>query len=130
MCTSTVAQAALNPNIFEAVNEAAEHYNLDPKLILAVIQVESKFNPNAVGTLGEVGLMQLHPKFFPDADMDIYRNVFTGVEHLAYVRDSCPQKRDLTWINCYNIGTNRRLIHPKEFSYYKKVMRAYNVQKD
>lgn len=131
LCTSTVARAGASPLpvIKKAVSEAAAFYKIDPKLVLAVIQVESSFNPRARGDVGEVGLMQLHPRFFPDADFDIHRNIWQGTEFLAYVRENCPQKRDLTWINCYNVGFKYRFLHPKKFNYYQKVMKAYREQK-
>jgi soluble lytic murein transglycosylase len=38
---------------------AARRYQMDPALIKAVIWRESSFNPDAVGTSGELGLMQV-----------------------------------------------------------------------
>ena len=40
----------------------ARQYSIDPLLVKAVIWRESDFNPNAVGTKGEIGLMQLMMK--------------------------------------------------------------------
>jgi soluble lytic murein transglycosylase len=40
---------------------AAANHNINPALIKAVIWRESKFNPNAIGKRGEIGLMQIMP---------------------------------------------------------------------
>jgi soluble lytic murein transglycosylase len=42
-----------------AIAQAAARYRLDPALIKAVIWRESRFDPNAKGAAGEIGLMQV-----------------------------------------------------------------------
>jgi len=44
------------------IDEECEIYNLDPFLILAMIYVESKFDPAAVSNKGAIGLMQVMPE--------------------------------------------------------------------
>ncbi len=43
------------------VRKMSEHYAVDPILILAVIKVESHFNPNAHSQMDARGLMQVRP---------------------------------------------------------------------
>jgi membrane-bound lytic murein transglycosylase MltF len=44
------------------LSEAGEQYALDPWLLAAMAYRESGLNPFAVGTRGEKGILQLHPK--------------------------------------------------------------------
>jgi soluble lytic murein transglycosylase-like protein len=46
-----------------AAYEAAREVGLDPLLLLAVISVESRFNPIAQSGMGAKGLMQIIPKY-------------------------------------------------------------------
>lgn len=46
----------------ETIVEAATAHRLDPRLVRAVIQVESGFDPRAVSSKGAMGLMQLMPE--------------------------------------------------------------------
>ncbi|MCB2400790.1 lytic transglycosylase domain-containing protein [Rhizobium ruizarguesonis] len=43
------------------INKYAAQYNVPVALAQAVVRVESNFNPNARGSAGEVGLMQIKP---------------------------------------------------------------------
>lgn len=60
-----VSQEALLP-IFEAAQATAREHGLDPLLIVAVIGIESGFNPLAQSTMGALGLMQVMPRYHRD----------------------------------------------------------------
>ncbi|MDO8313327.1 MAG: transglycosylase SLT domain-containing protein [Sideroxyarcus sp.] len=60
-----VAPEALQP-IFEAAQTAASERRMDPLLIVAMIAIESGFNPFAQSSMGAQGLMQIIPRYHQD----------------------------------------------------------------
>lgn len=50
----------------EVAHDAGDQLGMDPLLILAVMAVESRFNPVAESVMGAKGLMQVIPKFHQD----------------------------------------------------------------
>ena len=58
-----LAQCALEPPVGYAgmVIEAAEEFNINPRLLNTVVVQETRCNHGAIGAQGEIGLVQLHP---------------------------------------------------------------------
>jgi soluble lytic murein transglycosylase-like protein len=74
-----------------AAHRAAAEVGLDPLLVLAVISVESRFNPIAESGMGAKGLMQIIPKYHraklsemggDDAVLDPVSNIHVGTRIL------------------------------------------------
>ena len=74
-----------------AAQAAANEVGLDPLLVLAVISVESRFNPIAESGMGAKGLMQIIPKYHldklnavggEDAVFDPESNIYIGARIL------------------------------------------------
>jgi soluble lytic murein transglycosylase-like protein len=74
-----------------AADRAAAQVGLDPLLVLAVISVESRFNPIAESVMGAKGLMQIIPKYHrakllerggDDAVLDPESNIHVGTRIL------------------------------------------------
>ena len=57
-------------NFVSIAYRAGEEHSVDPLLILAVMAVESRFNPVAESVVGAKGLMQVIPKFHLDKLVD------------------------------------------------------------
>lgn len=85
-----VSQEALLP-IFEAAQSNGREHGVDPLLIVAVIGIESGFNPLAESSMGAQGLMQVIPRFHKDklpegagdsSFLDPVTNVQVGVQVL------------------------------------------------
>jgi soluble lytic murein transglycosylase-like protein len=58
--------SAMTERIVDAAHRAAFEVGLDPLLVLAVISIESRFNPIAESVMGAKGLMQIIPKYHAD----------------------------------------------------------------
>jgi soluble lytic murein transglycosylase-like protein len=106
---------ALHEDLARAILSEAEVARLDPLLVLAVIQIESGYDPAALSSAGAVGLMQLLPGTLQreagelglgDIDpADPVANVRAGVRYLRRCLDSYPDP-DVA-LMAYNAGPNR-----------------------
>src|SRR5262249_25623145 len=75
----------------DLIIEAAQTYDLDPRLIRSVIEVESAFDPLAVSPAGAKGLMQLRPILARELRVhnpfDPRQNVMGGARYLRRLLD-------------------------------------------
>ena len=75
--------------IYELVQKLAPRYGIDPQLALAIIQVESAFNPRAVSPKNARGLMQLTPdtarRFSVKNPFDPEENIKGGLSYLQWL---------------------------------------------
>jgi soluble lytic murein transglycosylase len=110
---------ALYPRHYsEYVSRYAEQYNVPENLIYAVIRTESDFDPNAISSVGAVGLMQMMPstfrwlsddmlgEFLEDGMLyDAETNIRYGVYYLRRLYDRYDSW--LTACAAYNAGSGR-----------------------
>lgn len=93
----------------DVIDEASRTFHVQPELLRAVIDVESRFNPNAVSDKGAQGLMQLMPataRRFSDGNMFNPRdNVLAGARYLRFLLDLFKEDMELA-LAAYNAGEN------------------------
>jgi transglycosylase-like protein with SLT domain len=98
--------------------DECDKYDLNPFLILAVIQVESEFTPKAVSGQGAIGLMQVMPatgKFVAKelgisysgkkTLYDPFINVKLGIHYLSFLADRFDSTENA--LAAYNYGPTR-----------------------
>jgi len=94
-------------DIHSLVQRLAPSYQLDPELVLALIQVESNFNPSAHSPKDARGLMQLIPataqRFGVTDIWDPVQNMRGGMAYLRWLLDHFNGNRKLA-LAAYNAG--------------------------
>ena len=108
--------------IVEISFSAGSDFEVDPYVIIAVIAIESSFNPLAESSAGALGLMQvmplIHRKKFEkyggfDKSLDVKVNVYVGTEILKnfYLRYGNYQRALLAYVG---VSQNSNSSYPKK----------------
>lgn len=90
------------------VEQAAERHGVDPRLVHALIEVESSYRPHVVSGAGAMGLMQLMPgtaKRYGVADpLDPEDNIEAGTRHIRALLDEFGPLFELDSLAAYHAG--------------------------
>lgn len=124
------------PEIDRLVRQAANHVQVDPNLVHAIIQIESDYHPDAVSNKGAMGLMQLIPatamRFGVKNPFDPKQNIEAGVTYLKYLLDLFGGDLSLA-LAAYNAGENSVLrqggipYYTETRDYVRKVADLYGA---
>ncbi len=119
----------------ELIWEKSKKYDVDPALVAAVIEQESRFKPRAKSHVGAKGLMQLMPRtgrWMGAKNLyDPEQNVDAGVKYIAYL-DKRFKGNTTKIIAAYNGGEGNVMrykgIPPfrETRTYVKKVLKNYD----
>lgn len=121
-------------DIYQIIKFQSNNYKLDPALVVAIIKVESNFNPNAESPVGAYGLMQLMPKTAENLGVNpvfIEENIKGGVK---YLKECLKRNNDDIGLALasYNsgLGNVRKYDSIPPFletqNYLEKVIKIYN----
>ncbi|TDJ71046.1 MAG: lytic transglycosylase domain-containing protein [Proteobacteria bacterium] len=115
--------------------DAARNYDLNPRLLLLLTLIESRFDPQAVSSKGALGMTQVMPnvwltriEFISDRRdlMDPFLNIYAGAHVLRYYLDRAKGNVKLALL-MYNRGegaVNRDILkgHDPSNGYAQKVL--------
>lgn len=122
------------PDIDEHIEKVSRRHRVDPKLVQAIIEVESGWNPRARSHKGALGLMQLLPetgaRFGARHFFNPQENVTAGVRYLRFLLDRFDNNSELA-LAAYNAGENAVdaaqgvPAYPETREYVKRVASVY-----
>jgi hypothetical protein len=135
---SEAADDPKRPTVAEIMAEietvAAKH-RVPPRLVAAIVAVESEFNPRAVSRRGAQGLMQLMPATAASVSVqdsfDARENIEGGVRHLRVLMDRYHNDLPVV-LAAYNAGDRAVLAHQgvppyrETRQYVIRVLRRYD----
>jgi hypothetical protein len=131
----------LSPTLARLVEAAAERHEIDARIVQAVIQVESAYDPQARSPKGALGLMQLMPATAvrlgaaPASNLfDPALNIELGVRYLRLLGNLFNGRLDLV-LAAYNAGEGAVMKHgmrvppyPETQAYVRKISELLMVE--
>jgi hypothetical protein len=122
-------------NIDSIIDRISTRYQVDPRLVHAMVRVESNYDPSAVSSKGAMGLMQLIPatarRFGVQHPFDPRENIQGGVSYLRYLLHLFGGNLPLS-LAAYNAGEQTVIRSggipdiPETEHYVRAITRLYN----
>jgi soluble lytic murein transglycosylase-like protein len=121
----------------DIIQKVAKTYEVNPKLVQAIIKVESGYNARAVSPKGAQGLMQLMPatatRFGVSDSFDPEENITGGVKYLCYLFEEFGENNLDLVLAGYNAGeqavkkyNNQIPPYAETKQYVKQVLAIYS----
>ena len=120
------------------ISDASRKYDVDSRLLKAMIKAESDFDPQAVSRKGAMGLMQIMPQNFKmlnlDDPFDPWQNIRAGAQYFKKMYERFNGKLALS-LAAYNAGPTAvdryKSIPPYQETeeYVRRVLRYYRTFK-
>ena len=102
------ASLATRDGLVGLIDRLAREHGVNPKLVHALVKVESNYEPRAVSPKGAMGLMQLMPatarQYAVDDPFDPVQNLGAGLQHLRGLLDRFGKGRESLALAAYNAG--------------------------
>ncbi len=146
-------------NYKQEILQYSNQYNLEPEFVASVIYAESKYNKNAVSSVGAIGLMQIMPSTAIEISEklnidnfkidDLYNpkiNIMFGCYYLNYLINMFEDKKVALcaynaglnnvklWLNNSEYSTDSKTLFKIPFSetnnYVNKIFKAVNHYKN
>ena len=134
-----IADAPAGSDLTALATAAARRHHLDPALVLALVQVESAFQPRAVSPKGARGLTQLMPATAREMGvtdvLDPVQNLDGGARYLSWLlnRYGGDLRRALAAYNAGPGAVDRHQGVPpyrETLKYVRRVLEKYNDKKE
>ncbi|MGD9042508.1 MAG: lytic transglycosylase domain-containing protein [Desulfobacterales bacterium] len=120
------------------ISNASKEFNVDSRLLKAMIKAESDFDPRAISRKGAMGLMQIMPENFKmlniDNPFDPWQNIRAGARYFKELYERFNGKLALS-LAAYNAGPTAvdryKSIPPYQETeeYVRRVLRYYRTFK-